>query len=381
MKSTFWLFTHNFTNTGAPLVLADLARELAEVGFRARIRFVSWGGEHDRRYSTLQNDLVNEGFECDILDFNSSLPRPRKCDRVLLNSLALPEAVILKALDWLEGCQISRLDWFAHEGNPGVWLPDKVWPTRIRTALQCFGLQLRVPSSSVLNTYQEWLQYTGPALQVQLPSFKLSAENQQLFANSLPTFESLRLQITAMAGSGQKGHLWLLNFIRSGLHDDQNTDPSLRPIELYFIGLEAGPYAAFTREICRQGVELLGDQFHWTEHSARSDALAVMRQANIAVSCSLAETFSLVSLEAMALGQPLLRNRTGGCSEQLQNNINGFDLGVPSPRVTPQQIQLLRRLRDPRQISEETLTRMAVSARETAKRFTNVKYSDWLLVD
>ena len=32
----FWLYSHNFTNTGAPLVLGAIARELAEQGWRRR---------------------------------------------------------------------------------------------------------------------------------------------------------------------------------------------------------------------------------------------------------------------------------------------------------------------------------------------------------
>ena len=69
----FWIFTHNFTNTGAPLVMAAIAHELADKGFQKHIRLISLGGEHDRRYSTLQNQLAADGFTYEILDLDSPL--------------------------------------------------------------------------------------------------------------------------------------------------------------------------------------------------------------------------------------------------------------------------------------------------------------------
>jgi hypothetical protein len=37
----FWLYSHNFTHTGAPLVLAAIARELASEGWRQQLRLLS----------------------------------------------------------------------------------------------------------------------------------------------------------------------------------------------------------------------------------------------------------------------------------------------------------------------------------------------------
>ena len=62
MAATFWLYSHNFTHSGAPLVLAVIARELAAAGWREQLRIVSWGGLHDRRHSTLQHQLAASYF-------------------------------------------------------------------------------------------------------------------------------------------------------------------------------------------------------------------------------------------------------------------------------------------------------------------------------
>ena len=83
----------------------------------------------------------------------------------------------------------------------------------------------------------------------------------------------------------------------------------------------------------------------------------------------------------MALGQPILRNRTGGSEEQLHDQVNGFDLGTPSPKITDHQVELIRKLRDPLKVSDGQLGQMSRSARETAKQFASLRYADWLLHD
>ena len=93
-KSNFWLYTHNFTHSGAPLVLAAIARELAEAGLCEQLRIVSWGGLHDQRNSKLQHQLISKGISCQVLDSLSPPPRIKSGDRLLLNTLALPDPVI-----------------------------------------------------------------------------------------------------------------------------------------------------------------------------------------------------------------------------------------------------------------------------------------------
>ena len=103
-----------------------------------------------------------------------------------------------------------------------------------------------------------------------------------------------------------------------------------------------------------------------------------MAESNIAVSCSLCETFSLVMAEAMALGQPLLRTRTGGWQEQLMDVEGGFDLGEVTAHPQPEQIALLQRLRDPQQVPEAVLQGIRVKAQQQALRFSSVNYGAWL---
>jgi glycosyltransferase involved in cell wall biosynthesis len=124
---------------------------------------------------------------------------------------------------------------------------------------------------------------------------------------------------------------------------------------------------------------LLGEAFHWEPLLPRAQAQAAMARSNVAVSCSREETFSLAALEAMALGQILLRNRTGGWDEQLLPGVNGFDLGAPGQPVTRGQVDLLAALLDRRHWPDAALGQLAAAARRHAASFADHRYATWLL--
>lgn len=370
MAARFWLYAHEFSESGAPLVLETIAAELVAAGLGPQLRLRGWGGEHDRRHPSLVRRLRGRGLRLQVLDRNQRPPRPARHDRLLLNSLALPAPVTAAALGWcLEG-RLPRLDWFAHELHPGAWLDGALRPD-LRTLLSSGELQLRVPSRHCLAVYRDWLEHDGaPGLAVQ--PHRLA--EPQLLQRPLPDFAELRLQLTGQVQQGNKGHAWLLDLLEAVLALPPAAEP--RPLRLQFIGLEAGPAA---RAVAERGRQLLGEAFHAEPLLPRAEAQAAMARSNVAVSCSREETFSLAALEAMALGQILLRNRTGGFEEQLRPGINGFDLGAPGQPVQPDHVALLAALLDRRRWPDAALAQLAAAARHQAAGFADHRYAAWLL--
>ena len=261
MVSSFWLYSHNFTHTGAPLVLAEIARELKSHGLKPRVKLLSWGGLHDRRHSSLQHELAAEGFQVNVLEPDQPPPLPARGDRALLNTLALPVKVIDQVLSWRRAGRLSRLDWYAHEGNPWVWLPGDAWPQRLREALERGELHLRVPSMHTQVVYERWLNWSGPALAVQNPRVTLPESKPQNHS-----WDRLRIHLTGMVGCGQKGHLWALRWIEHALSLRPQDSPGLRNVELHFIGLESGSYAGLARHIQHRASLLLGSSFYQYSH-------------------------------------------------------------------------------------------------------------------
>ena len=376
MAKRFWIYTHNFTHSGAPLVMASIARELAAAGWREQLRVVSWGGLHDRRHSTLQHELAVEGIHCQVLDLHQRPPRIQRRDRLLLNSLALPEAVVCQALDWLWDGKLSRLDWYCHEGNPEAFFSGQKWPEDINQALKTERFRMRVPSLKTFQVYTNWLHYTGSGLDVQTPQILVP---EHLIASACSDFSSLKIQLTGSVGFGQKGHLWILQLLERVLSQYPQATKALRPIRLEFIGIETGPYAALARKVCSYGVNLLGENFSWSPQDSHENTLRTMAKSNLSISCSQDETFSLVSAESMALGQPILRNETGGFDEQLNCGDCGFSLGPPSPYVSSLCVQLLGSLRDPQTHSEQSFLDKRKQALNRYACFASSNIINWLI--
>ena len=376
MAKRFWIYTHNFTHSGAPLVMASIARELAAAGWREQLRVVSWGGLHDRRHSTLQHELAAEGIPCQVLDWHQRPPRISRGDRLFLNSLALPEVAIQQALGWLRNKKLDRLDWYCHEGNPADFLVRPTLLESIQLHLQEKTLQLRVPSIKTLSIYQAWLGITIDSLSVQVP--KLQMHSYEYNQPALD-FSELRFQLSGAVGYGNKGHIWILALLREVFNQIPLNTSGLRPFQLQFIGIESGPYAALAREVCRQARVILGDNFSWTAQQSHESTLEAMANSNIAINCSMSETFSLVTAEAMALGQPILRNRTGGWDEQLMSLGNGFDLGDVSSKFKAEHVELINRLRSSSDMPDQLLRNMSLKSKEIAKDFEKVSYSAWFV--
>lgn len=375
MTKHFWIYTHNFTHSGAPLVMASIARELAAAGWREQLRVVSWGGLHDRRHSTLQHELALDGICYQIIDLQQKPPRISRGDRLLLNSLALPEAVIQQALRWLGNKQLDRLDWYCHEGNPEVFFSGRELHEKIVQALLTGRLQIRVPSAHTLNHYQKWLKYSESSLAVQIPKVEIP---DALLCSAPRKFSELRLHLTGAVGAGQKGHLWFLNLVKEVLDVTPQNTPGFRNIYLQFVGIEEGMYAALARVVCLRASNLLGDYFSWKGQCSKEKCLSIMSSCNLSVNCSLSETFSLVSAESMALGQPVLRNRTGGWNEQLISGKTGFDLGMQVPAPNATHVNLLQSMRDMNQFTDDDFVKLSQAASSHAKRFRHIKYCDWL---
>jgi len=379
MGKHFWIFTHNFTNSGAPLVMAAIARELAAAGWREQLRIISWGGLHDQRHSNLQHQLIAEGIKCQVLDPSQLPPNVNPGDRLLLNTVALPDQVIQHALAWLNLGRLRRLDWYAHESDPQFWIINQKTRSLIAAALGSSGLQMRVPSINVRCTYQKWLNYDGDSLDIHCPRIQPSQlfSSNQLFSEK--DFETLRIVLVGAAGFGNKGHLWLLQLLESVLSKVPNQSPGMRPLKVQLLGLETGLYAGLAREVIRRYQSLLRDFFSWEEAASRDAVLGQMRESNIVINCSYKEAFSCVSVEGMALGLIPMRTRTGGFEEQIVPYEVGFDLGKPSHTINSWQTQLLIDLRDRCKTSDSFLLGMSNHCKEFSKKFFLSDYRSWLI--
>lgn len=379
MLKTFWLYSHNLTNSGAPLVLFDIALSLRQnLGNSYKVKLISWGGNHDRRNPHLLHKLQDSGIECLVFDANQNPPRPHKHDRLLLNSLALPDSIIRNVMGWLYSRIINRVDYYAHESDPSNWITDKRIQDAFKLYLSNGSLRMSVPSKYTLSTYQKWVDYFGSHLKVQLPPISPLYMRTNVISEN--DFYELSLQTIGMVGSGNKGQLWLIRLVEAALTQIPQFCDGYRPIKLNFIGIEDGPYAQSAKYVIKRAEQLLGTNFTWHLSTSREQSLTYYINSGYSVNCSLKEAYSCSSAESLCYGLPLLRFRNGGWHEQLIPGITGFDLGNPSTKIFQFQVDLLNKLRSKTEFPFSEYCKQSLASRAHAmNNLMSIDYTQWLL--
>ena len=99
-----------------------------------------------------------------------------------------------------------------------------------------------------------------------------------------------------------------------------------------------------TREVVTARARELGIGDHVTITGARQDVRSDLAACDVLVLCSVAETFSLAALEAMALERPVVHVELGGAREMIIEGLNGFLFPV---RDTAALVQRLEALAEP----------------------------------
>ena len=110
----------------------------------------------------------------------------------------------------------------------------------------------------------------------------------------------------------------------------------------------------------------LGTMVSWLGHQA--DVVPAMRAADIFVLPSFYEAFSLVSLEALAVGLPLIMTDVSGAKEVISDGVNGFVV-EPTPQAIAAALRTLMADESRRQLfGEQSKVRSAEFTRERRVR-------------
>jgi glycosyltransferase involved in cell wall biosynthesis len=120
----------------------------------------------------------------------------------------------------------------------------------------------------------------------------------------------------------EKGHRYLLQALT--LLRDRQIKPSV-------LMVGSGPlYSEIEQQVIRLNLQ---EQVKLHPALAHEQALEVMRACNAIVVPSTHEGFSLVAMEAMLLGKPVLGSATGGLAEIVREGISGFLFRPEDPQA------------------------------------------------
>jgi glycosyltransferase involved in cell wall biosynthesis len=100
-----------------------------------------------------------------------------------------------------------------------------------------------------------------------------------------------------------------------------------RDFEINIIGLDKDIKNYYSRTITEAAPGLDG-RINLYHHMSQSEAFDIFKDSNLTITYSLEESFSMVTVEGMAYGHPIIRSDNSGSEEQLKEGKNGWKVST-----------------------------------------------------
>jgi glycosyltransferase involved in cell wall biosynthesis len=318
VKSAY-LISHPIDYTGAPRVLLDIAEELVSLrGFApADVHII-----YPTIDAKIEADLVAKGYSLHCQDgLNSSALEIKADDFVLLNSTFVWAVWADHVLNMLQNLTLNKAYWFIHEDHFDYIKRIPNVAQRSAHLINAGKLTVVTPSADIAKTFQEYFD-GAPVKAVQLYVHSLALTDKS--PKPPKVFDHIHFFLSGSPRDGRKGQLIFL----AGLQQFINTFARrsfgrYRPFDVHLISI-GDDYISQTAKIFADSMAGAGVNVHFYPHLDFTQTAKVQEKCNVSVCTSLGETFGLSIAEGMVLGHVVLRNNTGGHTEQVRDGFNGF---------------------------------------------------------
>lgn len=356
------LLSHPIDETGAPLVLIDIAKDFSAKYGAKNIHIVAPG---IKKY--MLNDLLNCGYKIHkmamgiggrIIQANLNI---KPDDFVLMNTVALYENYRTYVYWLLESGKLNNAVWFIHEDKPEIRLTNKAEVIRIKRLISDGKLRVVVPSSQTAQEYNLFFEtdkVKSVSLRVVVPKqFEKPLEEQD--------FNTIRFVISGTPSDGRKGQLFFLSALQLFESKYKKPDKKYKDYTVDFIAIEDD---YISQQIKAIGSAILGNKLHIHPKVSRDEALKITSECNVTVCVSLNETFALFVAEGMLMGHVILRNYSSGWQEQMQDSENGYLINNLDLTDTAKKIEII--------LSKDNkeLLDLSAKSKEIAKKFSYISY-------
>lgn len=308
---------HEISNTGAPLVMLDLIREwqkddsfpknmdyyypaFTKVDDKAMLYFIEQGVK------------PNAMSRIDM-DFS-------KGDIVILNS-ALPDWVYEKTLLVIRQNIIKHAYFYIHE-NCNMHMVDKIKNLLLKNTdlIKQDKITMYNPSQA---TVDGWKNFLNINKNVHVMSGRVKYDERMFKKRPKSDFEEINF-VSSGSSVPRKGYLsTVYAFISFYNYFYKNNPSKYRNFSLNIWGFEEDDY--FYNDFIKNASEGLSDRIKLLPKAISLDAVYdFFVENNFNITYSIDETYSMVTMENMSFGHPVIRSEVPGLKEQLRQGKNGW---------------------------------------------------------
>lgn len=313
-KPMVQVWSHEITNTGAPIVLKSLLFEWKESSdFPDDVTYCFPVGA--RVDSAHFLELIEGGFPPNpVSEYEAEFV---KGDVVFLNS-ALPYWVYDKVLAAMERGIVPRAFIYFHE-NSELLLMRHIDGLLGRFTRQLEDGDLIIYTPSMATT-AGWKKKIGVSKNIYPMPGKVHSFDSRMFKEkSAKSFHKLNFFLSGSV-MPHKGALSVVYALESFYHSFYKKNPqAYREFSLTILGMGHDEY--LYNDFIRNAAKPLGKKIKLIPHSSDSKFIHDLTyKSNSTIMYSINETYSLVTMEGMSYGHPIIRSEVPGLEEQLNNN-------------------------------------------------------------
>lgn len=364
------LLSHPIDETGAPLVLMDIAKDFSAHIEGKKIHVVTPSiKKHLLKELTKRRisvDKMAEGIRGRVIHAQLDIKHE---DFVLMNTVAVYENYRTYVYWLLETGKLKVAHWFIHEDNPSIRFTNNIEANRVRKLIAKNKIKVYVPSAQTAADYNIFFDTTA----VRPVTLKVVVPQSLASPRDPSDFENISFVTSGSPWDGRKGQFLLLNALAYFEKNLKKANKIYRPYSVHLLAM-SDDY--ISQQLISTGEAFFGKDFHSYKKVPREKALEITSLSNVTVCSSLNETFALFVAEGMAMGHVVLRNKSAGWEEQMQDGKNGYIFDSLDLIDLAQKIESIL---DKDKNSNEQLAAMSNNSQVIAQQFSSANYYDQIV--
>lgn len=360
-KPRVHVWTHQVTYTGAPMVLFNLLREWKKAGLPKNIvYYFPQGAIID---DELLAEIRSEGFKFESANYMTTHFNPG--DIVVLNSSAYPDWIYQKIIAQLAAGKLKSLFLYIHEDDDKMLGALNKFSSALKDLINKGLVTVYTPSS---NSALNWQKFFNLKKGIYSMPGHITYSKGMFVPKAPDMFNEIDF-IIAGSSEPHKGQLGVLYaFINFYNQYYKGNEAKYRDFLLTIAGLKdsGGYYSDFiinASKSLKEKVKLIYNPNLKKMHKA-------MAESNFTITYSIKDSFSIVTMEGMAFGHPIIRSESSGRQEQLSSG-NGWGVSTSEWEKLVDTIEVVL---NKDKTSNQKLAKMSTKSIEIAKKNLNTEY-------